>query len=316
VCVAVCVLVALVVVQAVGVRESDEATFVRFMQEHNRVYDSAAETFRRLGIFRQALETIEKHNSAIPTPSYLLGVGPFTDLTYPEFANLMGLLPMNVTSMPTDNLVPANDIDWRTKGAVTGVQDQGACGSCWAFSAAGALEGAFQIKNNNLIKFSEQQLVDCSGGEGNQGCNGGLMDNAFEWYIKNKGAAVQHDYPYTAKDTAACRTVASVALSAVKTYVNIKASDETALATAVGLTPVSVAVAANEKWQNYKSGVFDDGMCWLTQLNHGVTNVGIAGNAWIIKNSWGEAWGEKGYMRLIRGKNMCGVASAASYPTV
>jgi len=231
----------------------------------------------------------------------------------------MGLAPLGVngTFFEIQADVPAEDIDWRARGAVSHPKDQAACGSCWAFSAIGAMEGVHQIKTGNLLDFSEQQLVDCSGGEGNKGCQGGLMDNAFNWIIKSGGVCLEKDYPYTAKDTAACRTdCPKTANTAVSKIANVPQRDENALATALSAQPVSVAVAANENWQHYTGGVFNDQWCWLTQLNHGVLAVGIQGNAWIIKNSWGAQWGEQGFMRLEKGTNMCGVAEVCSYPVL
>jgi len=142
------------------------------------------------------------------------------------------------------------------------------------------------------------------------------MDSAFKWWISNGGACDEADYAYHARDQDCQTTCSSVADSGIKTFTVIKKNDEAGLATAVeNAGPISVAVGANSNWQHYKSGVFDDGMCWLTQLNHGVLNVGIEGHAWIIKNSWGTVWGENGFMRLVKGKNMCGVAAAASWPS-
>jgi len=302
---------------AAAANGAEEAMFVKFIQRNNKVYNGAAETFRRFAIFRKNLADIEKHNNQIPAPSYTMGVGPFTDLTYPEFANIMGLLTPNGTYLHTDDVMNLADIDWRQKGAVAPVQNQLDCGSCWAFSAVGALEGAFQIKHGALQKFSEQQLVDCSSGEGNKGCQGGLMDNAFNWYIKSSGACTETSYPYHAKDGTCETTCSPVGSSIVKSFTDL--ADEKALGAAIGSAgPVSVAVGANEKWQHYTGGIFNDGFCFLTQLNHGVLAVGISdnGGAYIIKNSWGEGWGESGFMRLITGKNMCGVASASSYPSL
>jgi hypothetical protein len=316
---ALCLVILAVVAVAVGATGSIELeqqrVFVQFMQDHIKVYESPAETFRRFRIFKENLAIIDAHN-AQPDVSYLMGVGPFTDLTSAEFMDIMGFAPMEpIHHEPIEMDVPAADIDWRTKGAVTAIKNQKACGSCWAFSAVGALEGAFQIKENNLVSFSEQQLVDCSTSFGNHGCQGGLMDNAFQYYIDTKGACTEHEYPYTEVDTAACQSsCVDVEGSRIKSFVQV--ADETDLATALAQGPVSVAVAVNTKFQNYKSGVFDDPMCWLTQLNHGVLAVGSKGTAWILKNSWGTTWGEAGYMQIVKGKNMCGVASAASYPVL
>jgi len=250
-----------------------------------------------------------------------MGVNQFTDLTSKEFSDLyLGYLPRqndygrsrNQHSAPQGQVL-ADSLDWRTKGAVTPIKDQGQCGSCCVFSTTGSVEGANPLKSGNLQSLSEQQLVDCAGSSGNQGCNGGLMDDAFEYIIKNKGIGSEASYPYTARD-GKCKQVTSVAT--VSKYTDVKKNDETDLMSAVNIEPVSVAVDA-ESWQTYKRGVMT-GPCGK-QLDHGVLLIGYgtdgSNDYWLVKNSWGTSWGESGTIRLVRNKNECGIAEAASYPT-
>jgi C1A family cysteine protease len=213
---------------------------------------------------------------------------------------------------------PTNDdnFDWKSQGAVTPVKNQGQCGSCWAFSATGAIEGAWKIKSGSLVSLSEQQLVDCAGSTGNQGCNGGLMDRAFEWVIKNGGICSEAAYPYTARGGACAKTCSPVAK--LTGYKDIPQGSEAALMTALRAQPVSVAVEADKQaFQFYSSGVLDDTSCGA-RLNHGILATGYGTQTkqyWNVKNSWGTGWGESGYIRMVRGKNQCGIASMASFPT-
>jgi len=225
-------------------------------------------------------------------------------------------------------------IDWREKGAVLPAKNQGACGSCWAFSAVCALEGAHYLATGKLVSLSEQQLVDCSkhwskdSDDNNYGCRGGLMDNAFNyWLNKTHGDDTEAAYPYHGVD-GKCKFSPSSIGSTISGYKDVPADDEAALHDAVGTVgPVSVAIHAGPVLQFYFRGVFNGilGHC-PGPLNHGVTAVGY-GTApaskfrpemdyWIIKNSWGGMWGEKGFFRMARGKNLCSVAKDASYPTV
>jgi len=213
-------------------------------------------------------------------------------------------------------ITAADNVDWRSKGAVTPVKNQQQCGSCWAFSSTGAIEGAWFVKSGKLVSVSEQQLVDCSRSFGNMGCGGGWMDNAFKYVISNKGLCTEEDYPYTAKDTT-CHTCTSAVT--VSSYVDVPANNLDALAAAVSAQPVAVAISVNAAFQSYKSGVFD-ATCG-TVLNHGVLAVGYGTEGkdfWIVKNSWGQSWGENGYIRMVKsagtGSGQCGIAMVASYP--
>lgn len=202
----------------------------------------------------------------------------------------------------TDDLSVGN-VDWVAQGAVTPVKNQGNCGSCWAFSATGGLEGLSKIAYGELQSFSEQQLVDCSGKYGNMACNGGLMDNAFK-YVKANGIVNADEYPYKAVKQACSKDGGPFKISG---FTNIKNCND--LSSSLVSRPISVAVDASN-WSAYKSGVFSN--C-KTSLNHGVTLVGVTDESWKIKNSWGTSWGEAGYMRLARG-NTCGLCNVASYP--
>lgn len=256
-----------------------------------------------------------------------MAVNEFADLTHDEFKKKMTGLKVRDNKMlrAANNQGPhkqvagmAADVDWRQKGAVTPVKNQQQCGSCWAFSAVGAMEGAHAVATGDLLSLSEQQLVDCSHPQGNEGCNGGLMDSAFQFVISNKGITSGEAYPYTAQD-GQCKS-GQTAVATLSSFANVAENSEEALLKALNLGPVSVAIqASSQVFQFYSSGVLSDPSCGQ-QLDHGVLAVGYGTengvDYYIVKNSWGTSWGEAGYIRLVRGQNECGIASMASYPVV
>jgi cathepsin L len=301
----------------VGVAAADlRQEFVEYMTTFNKEY-TTEEVSLRYGAFVSNMKSIQEHNAR--GESWVAGVNKFTDLSPEEFsATYLGYKHRENDYMRSKNLhvapkgqVLADSLDWRSKNAVTPVKDQAQCGSCWAFSTTGSMESTVFLATQTLPSLSEQELVDCAGSSGNQGCNGGLMDDAFTWIIKNGGLGSEESYPYTARD-GTCKKVASVAK--ISGYTDVKG--ETDLMSAINMKPVSIAVNA-QPWQTYRSGVFSG--CRTKQLDHGVLLVGYGTDGsqdyWLIKNSWGASWGEQGYIRMVRGKDMCGLADAASYPT-
>lgn len=217
------------------------------------------------------------------------------------------------------NLTAPGSIDWVAKGAVTPVKNQKHCGSCWAFSTTGSVEGAYYVASRKLVSLSEEELVQCDH-SGDKGCKGGSMDNSFEFIKNSGGICSESSYPYTsgAGTRGTCKKGCSAAVT-LAGFTDVPSGDEDELKKAVAQQPVSVAIEADQKaFQLYNGGVLDSAECGK-KLDHGVLLVGYGTDGgkdyWKVKNSWGAFWGEQGYVRIARGKNMCGIANMASYPT-
>ncbi|XP_043705949.1 pro-cathepsin H-like isoform X2 [Telopea speciosissima] len=300
-------------------------SFARFAWRYEKRYETVDETKLRFRIFRENLDLIRSTNrKGLP---YTLAVNEFADLTWEEFRTQKLGAAQNCSATTKGNHI-ISDVDlpdlkdWRVEGIVSPVKNQGHCGSCWTFSTTGALEAAYTQAFGKSISLSEQQLVDCAGSFNNFGCRGGLPSQAFEYIKYNGGLDTEEAYPYTAADGVCKYTSENVGVK-VFDSVNITQGAEDELQHAVGaVRPVSIAFEVVKEFRLYSKGVFTSTTCGSTPMdvNHAVLAVGYGVENdvpyWLVKNSWGASWGDSGYFKMEMGKNMCGIATCASYPVV
>jgi C1A family cysteine protease len=299
-------------------------TFAAWAAMYGKVYngDEAA----REAIYNANVEWIQANDV-----DGTMGATQFMDMTQSEFkAQYLTLKPsqasdsVSLGKFVATGVATPDEIDWSTQGAVSVVKDQGSCGSCWAFSTVGSLEGRAAIATGNLQQFSEQQFVDCDKDFGDEGCNGGLMDQAFQYLMQSKGACTEDSYGYKGSGGSCQESTCTIGLeaSAVTGYTDVDANEQ-ALEEAAAQGPVSVAVEADTVFQFYSGGVVKTNFCGAN-LDHGVLVVGYGvdngDKYWKVKNSWGGSWGESGYIRLSKGKGgkgQCGILTGPpSFPTI
>lgn len=311
-----------------------------------------------MAIFLEHRNEIIKHNQLYDKGlvSFNMILNAYSDLTTNEFSDRMNGLSFNDTYRrfeiknlkkriksqqyifrSSENLEMAEpsafshakvslpkSIDWRQKGAVTAVKDQGDdCGSCWSFSTTGALEGQYFRKTGKLISLSEQNLIDCTNPHGYSKCSGRSRHDAFEWIKDHGGIETEKSYPYKGVG-GSCKYERKCAAATLRKYVDIRKGDEKKLQEAIAtIGPISIAVdASHRSFQFYSSGIYYEPKCKPDKMDHAVLVVGYGTDRhdrdfYIVKNSWGKHWGESGYMRMSRNRrNNCGVATSGIYPIV
>jgi len=300
-----------------------ENSYLAYVAEHGKSYGTEEEFKFRLNLYSQRVAFVREHNANVQGNEATVGINHMADWTDAEYKRLLGYRTRPQASKASevftgDVSTAPDSIDWRAKGAVTAPKNQGQCGSCWAFSTTGSMEGRYQIAGNKLTSFSEQQFVDCSTSFGNAGCQGGLMDDAFK-YAEGTAIETEADYGYTGRN-GTCHAKGGV--TEVKSFSDVKTKSADALKAAVAEGPVFVAIdAAGIGFQLYFGGIMKH-FCG-TSLDHGVLVVGYGTDKgedfWLLKNSWGGSWGEKGYFRIFRDQKstdagVCGLQLQPSFP--
>jgi len=289
--------------------DSDAAqrSFADFRATYNRQYATAADEAKRFACFTETLKKIEDLNAR---DTALHAVNRFADLCADEFKAMYHNLQSNKTGVPGPSVgfkAPLDSFDWRTQGAVAPIKDQQQCGSCWAFSAVDTMEGAWKLAGHTLTTLSEEELVQC-GTTAGYGCQGGWMDKAVLWVVSNGGINSETAYPYTSGTgiTGTCDSAKAKVSVAKFSGVITGPTVETQLSAFLTKNgPLSIAVDATDGWQTYHSGI--KSACSGRNLDHGVGIVGFGDNYWIIRNSWGQSWGEAGYIRVAQGQNCDGM---------
>ena len=281
-----------------------EDLFIDYVAEYRKSYFSKDEYNMRLGVFAANLKKIESMN-ANPNDEAVYGINHLSDWTEEEFTKLLGFRagPEQVDEVAFNPL--GQDKDWRSSKDMTPVKDQASCGSCWAFAAAETIESAFAATHgHDLYDLSEQELVDCSRSYGNHGCSGGWQYYAFKYAEDNKGLNTESEYPYHAKDET-CKKVTTKRHAPILSHFKVK-NTQSSLEGAIDQAPIAVAVDASN-WSQYRSGDFSN--CG-SRVNHAVVAVGHTDSHWIVRNSWGARWGEKGFIYLKKG-NTCNILNYA-----
>nr|prf Cys protease:ISOTYPE=2 [Trypanosoma rangeli] len=304
------------------VEETLASQFAAFKQRHGKVYGSAAEEAFRLGVFKENLLFARLHAAANPHASF--GVTPFSDLTREEFRSRYHNAAAHFAAAQKRVRVPVEvevevggapaAVDWRARGAVTAIKDQGGCGSCWAFSTIGNIEGQWHLAGNPLTGLSEQMLVSCDNAD--NGCDGGLMDSAFDWIVGQNNGSVYTEASYSyvsgGGDSQTCNMSSHVVGAVISGHVDLPQDEDKMAAWLAVNGPLAIAVDATS-FMSYTGGVLTN--CVSDQLDHGVVLVGYNDSSnppyWIIKNSWGADWGEEGYIRIQKGTNQCLVKNYA-----
>lgn len=297
----------------------EEKSFLAWMRATNNLY-TGDEYFLRFGIYLSNSRFVKEHNKA--HKNFRVTLNKFSAYTPIEYRQLLGLRLHKIESKKIYKSTKKHDtaaLDWRDFGVVNPIQNQGQCGSCWSFSAIQAIESSNAIKTGKLYKLSEQDPIDCN--TFCSGCNGGLMMDVFQWTIHHHNGTfcLQKDYPYTATE-GTCKFDDLPHYGTISNFDNIYMLDEEDLFEKVQIGPVSVGIdASTQSFMLYSNGIFSDEDCSSLYLDHGVGCVGFGSSDdgvdfWIVRNSWGKDWGEDGYVRIVRGENMCGIATTATVP--
>jgi len=310
---------------AVGATPEQEAKFHEFEVTFGKKYADEQERSRRLAIFVDNLLEIEMLKAADEGSATYSHLTPFADLSKEEFTQRNGfdLAGQDLSAAPLADQLDTSSLpdsfDWREQGAVNKVKDQKQCGSCWAFATVANIEGAGFVTNKKLLSLSEQELVDCDKGQ-DQGCQGGLPSNAYKFLISSKtGLEAEKDYPYKAKN-GQCKATASEEQAFVSGWTSISKDEDQIAAAVTKYGPLAIGINAGPM-QLYTGGIAHPSKqsCNPSKLDHGVAIVGFGVESgtkyWVIRNSWGASWGERGYYRIVRGAGACGLNTMVTTAT-